>query len=412
MNKTRNSGLLGRKTPLLNVLTIVLCVVWAAMTAQAQQLRIDPVVRVGYEYDDNAPLADAPDSNDEAQGYLLEGAVTIGSETERTTFALTPRIVSRNYDEERFDSNDGFLRLDFSHEGLKSNFRFRGDYRQESVRTAERADADPDVNDPDEILGDDTGRVFLFGDRERLWLLPQWTYNFSERSTINAAIRYSDVDYDEIIPGTFTPYSDARFDVSLSRDFSTRTRGYIRAGAGRFERDVAGGGLPDEVDSLGIDVGIERFLTETTRFRAEVGYVETDPQNGQSDSEVVWDVHMVRELETIRFLAQVKRSVNSGGDGRLTLRDSFNLGVKNQFSERLEGGLGVRAYTTDQLSSDNAAFEERDYAQLRATLSYAITRTFLVEGDYRYTFVDRASSPDNAKSNSITIWFTWEPTRR
>jgi hypothetical protein len=111
-------------------------------------------------------------------------------------------------------------------------------------------------------------------------------------------------------------------------------------------------------------------------------------------------------------LAQVKRSVNSDGLGRLSLRDSFNLSAKNRFSERLEGGLGIRAYSADQLSSDIATFEERDYAQLRATLSYALTRTFLIEGDYRYTYIDRSMAPDTAKSNSITIWFTWEPNRR
>jgi hypothetical protein len=378
---------------------------------QAQQWHFDPVISVGYEYDDNAPLVPNPDSSDEIQGYLIEAAATIGTATERTTFDVTPMIRSRNYDEERFDSDDGFLRFDFDHQGLKSNFRFRGDYAQESVRTAERADADPGVNDPDEILANDSGRVFFFGDRKRLWLFPQWTYNFSERNAFNAAVRYVDVDYDEIFPGTYTPYSDARVEASFFRSFSTITRGYIRVGAGRYERDDSGIGVIDEVDGIGINVGIERGLTETTRLRAEVGYVETEPDGGESDSDLVWDLNLIRNLETISLLAQVRRSVTSDGDGRLTLRDSFNLGVRNQFSERLEGGLGIRAYTTDQLSSDISTFEERDYAQVRATLSYALSRSFLIEGDYRYTFIDRSLTPDNAKSNSIIIWLTWEPNR-
>jgi hypothetical protein len=199
--------------------------------------------------------------------------------------------------------------------------------------------------------------------------------------------------------------------LSWTQAFSTRTKWYIRAGAGRFERDIPGLLLPDEVDGLGVNLGIERGLTETTRFRAEVGYVETEPKDGESDSDAVWDINLIRNLETVNLLAQIKRSVNSDGDGRLTLRDSFNLSVTNQFSERLGGGLGIRAYTTDKLSSDTIPFEERDYAQVRATLSYALTRSFLIEGDYRYTFMDRSLIPDNAKSNAIIIWFTWEPNR-
>ncbi len=280
------------------------------------------------------------------------------------------------------------------------------------MRTAERADADPDIDDPDEIAGDDSGRVFAVGDRNRFWILPQWSYQFSEKSSIAASVRYTDVDYDDIIPGTHTPYSDVRFEASLTRGFSARTRGYIRASTGRFERDTEQVGVASEVDGLGLSVGIERGLTETTRFRAEVGVVETEPKGGESDTDVVWDVNLVRKLETTTLLAQVRRSVNSDGGGRVTLRDSFNLSVKNQFSERLEGGLGVRVYTTDQLSSDIGTFEERDYAQLRAQLSYALSRTFLVEADYRYTYIDRSTVVGSGKSNSIILWLTWQPNAR
>ena len=174
-------------------------------TAQAQDWRLDPEIRVGFEYDDNAPLIPSPDSEDEIQGYLVEGSVTIGAATERTTFDLTPKIRSRNYDEERFDSNDGFVTLNFNHDGLKSNFRIRADYSQESVRTAERADADPNIIDPDEIPGDEAGTVFSFGDRQRFWIMPQWSYDFSEKSSIAAAVRYTDVDYEDIFPGSYNP---------------------------------------------------------------------------------------------------------------------------------------------------------------------------------------------------------------
>jgi hypothetical protein len=387
----------------------------AEQTAQAQQWRFDPLIRVGYEFDDNAPLAVNPDSTDEIQGYILEGSVLIGAATERTVFDLTPMIRSRNYDEERFDSDDGFLKLNFNHEGLKSNFRVRGNYAQESVRTAERTDADPDINDPDEIPGDDSGRVFAIGDRERFWIFPQWSYDFSEKTSIAAAIRYTDVDYEDTPIGVYTPFTDLRYEVSLTRGFSTRTRGYIRASAGTVENDFELLGITNEVDGAGLSIGIERGLTETMRFRAEVGVVETEAELGgiavgESDTDAVWDLNLVRDLESVTLLAQIRRSVNSDGAGRVTLRDTFNLSMTKQFSERLEGGLGIRAYSTDQLSSDTIPFEGRDYAQFRAQLSYALSRTFLVEAEYRYTHLDRATVSENAKSNNVFLWLTWQPT--
>ena len=157
------------------------------------------------------------------------------------------------------------------------------------MRTAERADADPEVNDPDEITGDDGGTVFAFGSRKRLWILPQWSYNFSEKSSLAASVRYTDADYDDVFLGTYTPYSDVRFEATLTRGFSTRTSGYIRAGTGRYERDIEQVGVPSEVDGLGLTIGIERGLTQTTRFRAEVGVVETEPKGGESDTDAVWN---------------------------------------------------------------------------------------------------------------------------
>jgi hypothetical protein len=377
-------------------------------TVTAAEWRLEPELRVGYEYDDNAVLIDIGGTTAEIEGYILEGSATIGYATERTTFDITPRLRSRNYDEEIFDSDDQFLTFDFNHRGLKSNFRIRGNYARESVRTAERADADPDVDDPDEIAGDDTGRVFEIGRRERFWIMPQWRYNFSEKSAFAVRARYTDVDYDDLFfVGAFTPYSDVRFDASLIRGFSARTRWHIRASTRSYEPDNAG----DDVDGLGFNIGFDRDLTETTRLRAEVGVEETEPTGGESDSNVVWDINIVKKAETVRLMAQYKRTMNGSGGGRVTARDSFNLSVTKQFfPERLEGRLAIRAYTTERLSSDPGTIDERDYVQFRAQLTYALTRTFSVQGDYRFTYIDRSATPGSDNSNNIALWLIYRPT--
>ena len=207
----------------------------------------------------------------------------------------------------------------------------------------------------------------------------------------------------------YTPYSDMRFEASLIRRFWTRTRAYIKAGARRYERDIEQVGVASEVDGYAFNVGYERSLTETTRFRVEAGIEESEPAGGESDTNPVWDINLVNKLETVTLLAQVKRSVNASGAGRVSSRDSFNLSVKKQFSDRVDGGLGIRAYTTERLSGDPDTFEERDYAQFRARLAYALSRSFSVEADYRYTYSDRSTTTGSGKSNSIVLWLTYQP---
>lgn len=412
MKKINNSDPFGRKLSYLVTIGMLAATsFFGVQTVIAAEWRLEPELRVGYEYDDNATLIEFAGATTEIDGYILEGSATIGYATERTTFDITPRLRSRNYDEETFDSDDQFLTLNFNHQGLKSKFRIRGNYARESVRTAERADADPDVDDPDEIAGDDTERVFAIGRRNRIWIMPQWSYNFSEKSAFAVRARYTDVEYDDILPGTLTPYSDGRLEASLIRGFSARTRGYIRASARRYEPDIVGVGNAVDVDGFAFNIGFDRNLTETTRFRAEVGVEETKPTGGVSDSNPVWDINVVRKVQTVTLLAQYKRSMNAGGAGRVTERDSFNLSVRKQFfPERLEGGLAVRAYTTERLSSDPGVIDERDYAQFRAQLTYALTRTFSVQGDYRFTYIDRSATAGSDNSNAIILWLIYRPT--
>ncbi len=412
MKKTSYPDPFGRKLSCLVTIGMLAATsFFGVQTVTAAEWRLEPELRAGYEFDDNAPVIESPSASDEIQGYILEGSATIGYATERTTFDITPTLRSRNYDEEIFDSDDQFLTLDFNRQGIKSNFGISGNYARESVRTAERAGADPDVDDPDEIFGDDTGRVFLAGRRDRVRIVPHWNYNFSEKSALAAKVIYTDVDYDDIFLGLLVPYSDVRFEASLYRGFSARTKGYIRASARSYEPEIVGVGSAVDVDGVAFNIGIERGLTETTRLRAEVGVEETEPAGGESDSNFVWDINFIKNLQTITLLAQYKRSITGSGAGRVSARDSLNLSMKKQFfPERLEGGLAVRAYTTEQLSSDPGTLDERDYVEFLAQLTYALSRTFSVQVAYRYTYIDRTTTIGTADSNNIMLWLTYQPT--
>jgi hypothetical protein len=376
--------------------------------ASAQQWVLQPELRAGYEYDDNARLRSEDDEIQEIDGFILEGSLGIGYNTQRTNFELTPRLRSRIYDETPdVDSNDQFLDFDFEHETLKGRFEVRSSYEREAVRTGERADPDFDIDDPDEIPTDETGFVLNNERRERFRIMPKWNYDLTERLIVGLGADYIDVSYDEALTSFLVDYTDARLQGLLGWRFSERTRGYFGARVRRYEND-----LDNEVDGIGGAIGIESEISETTSFQAEVGYEDTERvSTGQSDGNFVADLNLVRTLETITMLAQYRRNVAASGAGRVSARDSLNFTVRKRFTERVYGALGVRAYQTEGLEQQQTVtFEERDFTEFRANLGVAISRAFSVEGDYRHARIDRGGLEGSANSNSIILWLVYRPT--
>ena len=310
-------------------------VILAATTVQAGEWRVEPLIGVGGDFDDNAILTTRTDVDAEISGYIIDASAKFAYQSETTKFFITPRLSSRDYGDPEFDSDDQFLRFDFDHDTKLTNFRIRGSYDRESVRTSERADTDLDIDDPDEIPDDDTGRVFIRGLREKIQVKPSWTYRLSNISSFTVAADYRDVQYDEAFLGLIRDYTDARINLTYARSWSPRNTAILTATYRQFEDDIG-----NESTGAGFNAGIERSFSETTRLRAVVGLENIDQGMGESDAEWVADVSLTRRLQTITMLAQYKRTVSGGGSGALSSRDSVNLSFTRRLSELISAGLG------------------------------------------------------------------------
>ena len=163
------------------------------------------------------------------------------------------------------------------------------------------------------------------------------------------------------------------------------------------------------VDGMGFNIGFDRRITETTRFRATAGLEDTDVINDESEVAWVANVSLFRQLETTTLLAQYRRSVSASGVGRLGARDSFNLNFTRNLTDKISAGLGARVYTTTALKDIGNNFDERNYVQLRSQFTWYLSENFSLEANYRYTFLDRESLGESSNSNQITLWLTWQP---
>ena len=390
----------------LRVLCAAVFAFASAGSALAQEWRFEPILRVGGEYDDNATLDTRSDQEVDLSGLLLGARAAIYYTSPASTFFVQPEIQSRNYnDESVFDSDDFFLRSNFRRRMERSTVGFRLNFEDQPVRTGERADTDLEIEDPEEIPDDDTGRVFRSGSRQKLRVSPYWNYRVSNVSSIGANLYYTSTEYDDVFAGTLTDFSDTWVELNYRRAVTNVTTLGILLKGRRYDSD----NTPEDIDGYGLSALIEHALSEKTQIKAAIGFEDTDEPGFDTDPEATGSVTLTRDLETIRLIAQYRRSVSGSGAGRVSVRDSINVNFLRRLNEKISAGLGVRAYQSKNVGGASSQ-ENRDYVQLRSSFVWYLTRSFVIEADYRYTVSDRGEAfQETANSNQVNLWFVYQP---
>jgi hypothetical protein len=381
-----------------------ICVVVAGMSSALADWRIEPGLRLGGEYDDNAILDFRTDLEQEISGYIVEGVARFAYDSQLTDFFATPRVRYRDYGDPDFDSTDTFFNFSFDRNLRNSNVGIRGSYADELVRTAERSDADLELDDPDQVPDDDSARVFLRDNRQRLEVVPYYSYRLSNISSLGLDASYVDVTYDEGLMGLLNDYTNARGNVTYRRDWSQRNTAILTGTYRQYESEGR-----EAIDSYGISGGFENRFSEKTVFRATVGAENTQLDTGKNVVEPVANISIVRRLETITMFAQYRRVISGGGGGSLTARDMINLNFTRRLSDTISSGIGVRAYTTTALEEGTITVDERDYLQLHGQFTWNLSRTISLEANYRYTILNRQLLGEAANSNNIMVFLNWRP---
>ena len=394
------------KRPCKSIAAVALAIALLPISAQAAEWRIEPLLRIAADFDDNPNLTTRTDLEESVSGYIGEASAKFAYSSDRSNFFVLPKIRTRNYgSDSEFDSDDVFLLAEYLYNSAKTRFRLRADYSNEATRTAERSNVDLGETDPDFIPDNDSGFVALRGDREVITISPTYSYNFTNVSSVALRATYVDVGYEDVFMDLLTDYTDLRLSAAYRREMSPRNTGILALTARKFETDDG-----TETDGYGFLLGIERDLTETTRFRAVAGLEDTDLALGGSTQNWVADVSLARQLETTTLLAQYRRRITPSGSGALAVRDSVNLNFVRRLSDRVSAGIGARIYATNDVEDAIVTIDDRDYVQLKGQFTWSITEHFSFEADYRYTFLNRESLGESANSNEITLWLNWIPT--
>lgn len=375
-------------------------------SAQAQDWRVEPIISLGGEFDDNATLDIRTDQEVELTGYLLELRADVDYSSPTTSFFVQPRVLLRNYpDDADFDSDDLFLRSDYNYSGRFNTFGFRLNFDRQSVRTGERADSDLEVEDPEDIPQNDSARLFRFGTRDYWWISPYWGYRISDTSSIGLDLNLIEASYDQELEGLLDDYTDSRLNVEYRRALSGVTTGVMTLTGRRYNAD----GSENDIDGVGFLVGVDRRLSEKVRLIAMAGLEDTDTTGPNTDPEVVGRISLIRNLEIINMFAQYQRSLVASGARSLSIRDSISFNFKRRLSEKISAGVGIRAYQSRGLN-EVVSIDDRNYVQLQSSFTWYVTSYFAIEAQYRYTVLDRSDVfGERSNSNRINLWFVYQP---
>ena len=377
-------------------------------TATLAEWRVAPSIGAGSQYDDNPALFTGSTSSSSVNGYQLEADAVFAYSSPLTDFSLTPRVLLIKYDEfSALDSDDYFLNFKYDYTGQRSRFRMRGAYGDESTRTAERSGVDFQVDDPDEIPDDSSGRVLSTAHRQRVQFVPEWSHQMGQRSLFSIGANYVDVTYDDSILQFNTDYRQTSGKVGFNYNWSERSAVTLDA----YYRENYFAVVDRDFSGYGATIGVNRSLSEKARFIIKVGIDNTEDENGFKQANPIGSISLVRNMQTSRILASYRRTVTGSGSGQLSVRDSVNLNYTYNFSEKFSIGTGLSAYQTQALTEDFVNFDERDYLQFRMLFSWNLTRVFAIDLDYAYTNIDRASLPSDADSNLVNLWFRYRAVR-
>jgi hypothetical protein len=364
-----------------------------------------PSASIAVDADDNANLSSRTDQEEEISGFIGSVGLGVGYRSQLYEANFSPLLVSRRYPgDSDFDDDDQIVKAGLTRNTRNGSLSMKVDFLRDYIRTGERAGVDFDVEDPNDIDDDDSGRVGARVRRIKWDLRPSWNFRISDTSRMKFDLRHTDVDYDETAVTRLVDYNLTSARARYSRRLSERNTGVFEIGGFWYDAGEA----DNDSFSYGFRTGLQRRLSEKTSVEILGGAGTSERAEGGNKSNYLARVNVVRRLETIRLLAQYQRTVNGSGSGTLTARDQINLAIRRQLSELLTAGLGVVAYQTSSIE-DDVDFDERTYVQLRSQFGWKLTRTLNLEANYRYTLIDRDDDDESANSNAITVWLRYRP---
>jgi outer membrane protein assembly factor BamA len=367
-----------------------------AEVAVGQQWQIEPSADLALGYDDNVRLqVEAPEGSFSA---VPRAGVRATRATESTATAFAADL-GYNYFTDISDQNsaEGSIGVETQLERERNRFRLNALFEAEPTRTSEEATS---------------GLTQTNRQRYRLLLEPSWTHDLTERSSLDLALDYRNVFYED---AGDTPLFDYQVGaLRLGGLYRLTERMDVRGTLdyGRYEADD----IERSYDNYGARLGVDYLLTETVSVVATVGVRRTESTfsgpSGQStiseeSSGPTYDVSLRRRFEAGGGLnLKISRDLRPSGSGRVLDTTNLAFGLDYPLSERWRWGFDAAAYRNRRLG-DEPTRGDRKFARGAVRFGYELDPDWALSFGYRYRWQKRDELPDSAQSNAVFFALDW-----
>lgn len=381
--------------------------------ASAQQWLFVPEIEIGAEHVDNPRLNEGNVATDAITGGVLGVAAEMRRNTEISSILIRPAAnIFRYSGDSDEDSESYFLDFEATRQGQRSDWGFTANYSQQQVLRGETTSSE--IDEPD-VIDDDqtgTGRTFERRERDLLRLRPRVSFDITERTALSLTFNYLDNQYDAQEVGEAVNYTNSRVDASIVRALTEDSSLAFGVFASRYDSESA----DRDTESVGAGVRYQKDVTEISSFFVDVGALDSDlpsstnPGTDVSESSFLWNIGYIRHLERTRWILSAGQAVTPSGSGFLVERDLYRVAVQHRLRPRWLTEFSAVLQNTDALTEENViSTVDRDYAQLRASLGYELTRKFTLEGSYNFTHQDFADTPGDAQEHEFRVSLIYRP---
>lgn len=382
--------------------------------SQADEWRVAPDLRLGMIYNDNRRLAEGDEEKIDVVGAQIDIGLLAEKRSATSTLRLRPRLRSDRYSDNREEeSDDQFLDFSLQNRGMRSRWGVGANFAREGVL---RGGSDPIIDDEPDLENPGLEDPTRFDNRRRrtIWRLsPNWSYQLSDLTEVGGSLGYLDVSFEPQQRGEALDYTDAILDAFVQRAVSPTSRVRLSLFAADFSVDE----INNDTRSYGTRARYERDLSEVYSFYISAGFQYSEIEAGanneldQTQNGGLFDIGVNRRWEQTTLRAAGGRSIRASSTGFLNQVDQLRLSLNHEFSARWELGTALLLLRTDALD-DNFPFDQRNYYELRTRLSHRLTRAWVVELNYTFTYLDREDTPGTANSNEVLLTVSYRPRGR
>lgn len=377
-------------------------------TASAAQVYMQPIVTVGAEENSNLDLSPGP--NPWVAGYEATAATIFGIATPDSNTTIRPRIDYRDYPQDRSDDRlEEYLDLDSAYKSQRSRGSVYFGFERRDEFNAELSQATYNDIGPGSPTSPETGRTVQGATRTSLLLLPDFSYDVTQRVAAGVSAIYQQLNYSpendhsaiDFRYGQAKGY--VRWTVDQKNDLTFGGYGSSYE-ATHFESHANAGGA-----SLQLDTSWTPLLTTSGMLVYQRTSINSDIPSYFKGTSNPWGAmfSVAYKTEVNQFRTDFGRLITPSGGGGIYVNDQLKFQYNRNFTRRLAFTSAVIAIRTRGLTS-NVSGDDRTYYRGVLDLKYMVTPTFFVQGGYQNLWQKYQLDPTSYDNNRIYIRFGYQ----